>query len=81
MKSNQNYEKDIYLKNKFYNLEEIRIGNIINEEDLFKNFLDYNAFPKTLTSINIVSFNDFYYGLSKLSNAQIRIERKKANLK
>ena len=38
MKSNQNYEKDIYLKNKFYNLEEIKIGNIINEEDLFKIF-------------------------------------------
>ena len=44
---------------------------------IYLKFFDYNPFPKTLISIYIVSFNDFYYGLSKLSNAQLNIERKK----
>ena len=78
-KENINEEKsekeDLYLKNKFPNLEEINIGNIEEERDLFNKLLIKNNLPSSVNKINIISYENFK-PLHLYNNIDIKIIKK-----
>ena len=64
-------EDDLILENKFPKLEEISIGNIDNENMLYKKLFKQSNFNKTLKKINIITYQDFK--LSKKFNTHIEV--------
>ena len=52
------FERDINLKNKFPLLEEINIGNILNENILFNQLFKMDNFNNNLKCINIITYKN-----------------------
>ena len=72
------FEHDNNLINKFPELEEIYIGNLDNEKNIYQNIFDLNNFSNKLKKINVISYADLKY--IKIKDKKIEINIKNKNL-
>ena len=73
------FEHDNNLINKFPELEEIYIGNLDNEKNIYQNIFDLNNFSNKLKKINVISYADLKYIKIKDKKIEINIKNKNLN--
>ena len=73
------FEHDNNLINKFPELEEIYIGNLDNEKDIYQKLFNLNNFSNKLKRINFISYANLKYINIKDKNIAVNIKNKNLN--